>query len=68
MYCTSQAKVGTFLHRKIRYGVVANIVVSHTTAGGSIPPIGVSFCISRVSMLAFTQCLIFLFFGGLFGW
>lgn len=29
----------------IRYGVVANIVVSHTTAGGSIPPIGVSFCI-----------------------
>ncbi|KAJ5999373.1 hypothetical protein N7451_007183, partial [Penicillium sp. IBT 35674x] len=26
-----------------RYGVVANIVVSHTTAGGSIPPIGVSF-------------------------
>ncbi|KUM64340.1 hypothetical protein ACN42_g2791, partial [Penicillium freii] len=27
----------------IRYGVVANIAVSHTAAGGSIPPIGVSF-------------------------
>ncbi|KAJ5189325.1 hypothetical protein N7491_005654 [Penicillium cf. griseofulvum] len=25
----------------IRYGVVANIAVSHTAAGGSIPPIGV---------------------------
>jgi hypothetical protein len=24
-------------------GVVANIAVSHTAAGGSIPPIGVSF-------------------------
>jgi hypothetical protein len=24
----------------IRYGVVANIAVSHTAAGGSIPPIG----------------------------
>ncbi|KAJ6136710.1 hypothetical protein N7497_012414, partial [Penicillium chrysogenum] len=32
----------------IRYGVVANIAVSHTAAGGSIPPIGVSFfaCLS----------------------
>ena len=30
-------------HKHIRYGVVANIVVSHTTAGGSIPPIGVYF-------------------------
>ena len=27
----------------LRYGVVANIAVSHTAAGGSIPPIGVSF-------------------------
>ena len=27
----------------IRYGVVANIAVSHTAAGGSIPPIGVLF-------------------------
>lgn len=26
----------------IRYGVVANIAVSHTAAGGSIPPIGVN--------------------------
>ncbi|KAJ5910466.1 hypothetical protein N7504_005109, partial [Penicillium tannophilum] len=30
-----------------RYGVVANIVVSHTTAGGSIPPIGVSFFVFK---------------------
>ncbi|KAJ5835662.1 hypothetical protein N7447_001688 [Penicillium robsamsonii] len=29
----------------IRYGVVANIAVSHTAAGGSIPPIGVSFLV-----------------------
>ncbi|KAJ5153082.1 uncharacterized protein N7482_009560, partial [Penicillium canariense] len=27
----------------IRYGVVANIAVSHTAAGGSIPPIGVRY-------------------------
>ncbi|KAJ6133641.1 hypothetical protein N7471_008856, partial [Penicillium samsonianum] len=26
----------------IRYGVVANIAVSHTAAGGSIPPIGLA--------------------------
>ena len=31
------------LASNIRYGVVANIAVSHTAAGGSIPPIGVSF-------------------------
>ena len=29
----------------IRYGVVVNIAVSHTAAGGSIPPIGITFCI-----------------------
>ena len=28
------------LQQVIRYGVVANIAVSHTAAGGSIPPIG----------------------------
>lgn len=28
---------------KVRYGVVANIAVSHTAAGGSIPPIGAQF-------------------------
>ena len=27
----------------IRYGVVVNIAVSHTAAGGSIPPIGITF-------------------------
>ena len=31
------------LSSNIRYGVVANIAVSHTAAGGSIPPIGVFF-------------------------
>ncbi|KUM64848.1 hypothetical protein ACN42_g2236 [Penicillium freii] len=31
------------LPSNIRYGVVANIAVSHTAAGGSIPPIGVFF-------------------------
>ena len=41
----------------IRYGVVANIAVSHTAAGGSIPPIGVIlllmiwFCISFFFLL-----------------
>ena len=45
---TKSAKSGSYrLNLKdspsnIRYGVVANIAVSHTAAGGSIPPIGVS--------------------------
>ena len=30
--------------RPLRYGVVVNIAVSHTAAGGSIPPIGITFC------------------------
>ncbi|KAJ5826700.1 hypothetical protein N7447_003463 [Penicillium robsamsonii] len=45
------------LLNNIRYGVVANIAVSHTAAGGSIPPIGVyreiSFCTLRTQCVAF---------------
>ena len=37
----------------IRYGVVANIAVSHTAAGGSIPPIGVFFFVLFIFFLIF---------------
>ncbi|KAJ5784888.1 uncharacterized protein N7503_010100 [Penicillium pulvis] len=38
---------------QVRYGVVANIVVSHTTAGGSIPPIGVIFAFLLIRSRSF---------------
>ncbi|KAJ5884543.1 hypothetical protein N7504_012115 [Penicillium tannophilum] len=40
--CPTFSTLEPLFHKHIRYGVVANIVVSHTTAGGSIPPIGTS--------------------------
>ena len=36
-------KSSPLIKSDIRYGVVVNIAVSHTAAGGSIPPIGISF-------------------------
>ena len=46
------AKKYSSLQQVIRYGVVANIAVSHTAAGGSIPPIGVSFSFSFIECLS----------------
>lgn len=44
---------------KIRYGVVANIAVSHTAAGGSIPPIGdfFSFFVLPCCLSCFPCCI-----------
>ncbi|KUM57271.1 hypothetical protein ACN42_g9914 [Penicillium freii] len=59
----------------VRYGVVANIAVSHTAAGGSIPPIGVIllfFCArshydihaTRITWLVGDLCCLVVSFGG----
>ena len=45
------------LSSNIRYGVVANIAVSHTAAGGSIPPIGDH---REISFLKVALCVDFL--------